>query len=457
MHSEKNGTTQRPRQQSGDSGTPAGRMVRALLGLPDNTAGGLRGQGPVPPVAFRYQMQPAAGEPSRPWPLSGRTPDRPADDMESVSALPDSKEVDATAVAPGHSPMVDRPAAGNAQRAASAPPAARTGERPLARPAAANPPRPGGDEAPRHARPQPPAPMMTAMVPVIPALSGGEKTRQPAKDSGQAGERTQAAAGQKEATPGGRQEMAIPGRSTGRQVFTALVQETSDHPAAADQPPAMPQASLPLHAEQTRYPGAARNKAHRSAHLSHGEELAQPPLDRRLTAQAATPMPVTAQWRGAATMAASHEPTPATGRKSTLPRGTAGKNAARGGAEEITAATPGRQPAVAAQQQEQALVELQAGERHTAVAPARQPDEVGIRQIEELRRTFYELVSKKTMATAAQDNGQTTQSGRETPQPPPLQQIVVINRTSGSRSRGRLPAAFWERSYMARTTLKMIR
>jgi len=95
--------------------------------------------------------------------------------------------------------------------------------------------------------------------------------------------------------------------------------------------------------------------------------------------------------------------------------------------------------------------------RNTSITPVRQSNGDGVRQIEELRQTFYELVSKKTSASGPKVNEPTNAAETETPLPPPLQQVVVINRSSGNRGRSRLPHAFWERSGMARTTLKMIR
>ncbi|MBI5559228.1 MAG: hypothetical protein HY885_16515 [Deltaproteobacteria bacterium] len=433
MRSEEIDTTQRSRRLSADSGKPAGRMVRALLGLPENATGTLQGQGPVPPVAFRYHMQPPTGEPSPPWPLSSRTTDLPADDMESVSALPDGKEVDDKVMAPDHSPMVDLPSAGNGQRIATRPPA----EKNAAKPTAANHPRSGGEEVPHHDRQQPRARVMTTMTPAVPAVSGAEKLRQPAKNSGQG------AAGQKEATSGTREEMTIPGRSPARQLFPSLAQAQSDQPAFSDQPPAILQASLPLQAGRIGQEGAPPTKANRSEHLSQAEEHAQPPADRRVITRLPTPLPATTQAENIIGQQAR--------------AATAGKSAAHD-SEAGNPAAPERQPAVATQQQREQTRrgEARAGERQPAVTPARQPDEDGVRRIEELRRTFYDLISKKTTATETVDHGQTSPAERETP-PPPLQQIVVINRTSGSRNGDRLPAAFWERSYMARTTLKMIR
>jgi len=459
MHSEENGTTHRQQQSGGDS--PAKRMVRSLLGLPERTAGGLHGHVPVPPGAFRYQMRPSAGEPSLHWPLSGRTPDHSAD-MESPIDRLDREEEDpqTKAIAPGQPLMVDRQAADDDQRVVS-PPAAKSGKRDLARSAVEHSPRLSVEETGQHAQSRPAAQMMPGMASVMPAVSGAEKIRQTAADSGQA------AAGEKGATPGGRQEIAIPGRSTDRQLFAALAEAESDNLSSAGPPPDMPQPTMPLHPGQTRHGSAAINKADRSVPLHRGQQSTLPPADRRRTPRAAMPLPSAAQADGlapqapaTATMAAAQKTRPATVQRTNLLRVTADNTAERGSEGQLTAAALERRPTLVLPQRQEhppAQAELGAAERHTTVSPARRPDEDGARKIEELRRTFYELIAKKTTATDAHDNEQATTAGRETPPQPPLQQIVVINSTSGGRSRGRMPAAFWERSYMARTTLKMIR
>jgi hypothetical protein len=439
MHSEENGTTHRQQQSDGDS--PAKRMVRSLLGLPEMTAGGLHGHVPAPPGTFRYQIRPSAGEPSLHWPLSGWTPDQSAD-MESAIDRLDREEEDpqTKAIAPGEPPKVDRPAADDDQRVVS-PPAAKSGKRPLARPA--------------------PAHMMPGMASVMPAVSGAEKPRQTAADSGQA------VAGEKVTTPGGRQEIAIPGRSTDRQFFASLAQAESDNLSSAGPAPHMPQPPMPLHSGQAQHDSATMDHDDRSDNLRHGTEPALPPADRRLTPRAAMPLPSATQADGlapqataTAPMAAAQKTRPATVLRTNLPRVTADNTAEHGSEGHITAAAPEIKPTLVVPQRQEhpsAQAKPRSGERNPSVTPARRPDEDGARQIEELRRTFYELIIKKATAAIAQVNEQTTTDGQETPQQQPVQQIVVINSTSGSRSRGRMPAAFWERSYMARTTLKMIR
>lgn len=195
-------------------------------------------------------------------------------------------------------------------------------------------------------------------------------------------------------------------------------------------------------------------------------EAARPPADLQPQWRARL-LPAAVQAEGlmpqgftAAGTTAAQPPGSAPGQRAKLPQSTADKSAGRPDKAEIPAAAPEAKADIApSQRQEHPPVAAapRGAERLASATPARRPDEDGARQIEELRRTFYELVSKKTSAHEPKDREQTTTAEAETPPQPPLQQIVVINRTSGSRSRGRLPAAFWERSCMARTTLKMIR
>lgn len=450
MHSEKNGTTQRPRQQSGDGGTPAGRMVRALLGLPENTAGGLRGQGPAPPVAFRYQQRSSQPPPFTPSPWS---------EQEDALHRMNRKDEAPAAMAEGEDSQADRQAAGMAQSLPQPP--ARSGAEPLSVPAAAQAHPPGNEHAPRQVQVRPAAPVMPERAPVRSAARGPDEPRQPAPDSRPAPD------DEMEAEPASREEIAIPGRSTLRKVFSALAASPEgEHLSAADQPLAVAHDAAPLPAGQDRAAGAAMDHGVRPRPKQPRPEAGQPPADRkpqwrsRLLPAALKAEGLMAQEFTTAGMTAPQAPSSAPGQRAKPPQRPADKSAGRPGRPESPAAAPESKANLSPRQRQEhppVAAEPRGEGRLASATPARRPDEAGIRQIEELRRTFYELVNKKTMATAAQDNGQTTQSGRETPQPPPLQQIVVINRTSGSRSRGRLPAAFWERSYMARTTLKMIR
>jgi hypothetical protein len=233
--------------------------------------------------------------------------------------------------------------------------------------------------------------------------------------------------------------MAIPGRSTGRQVFAALTTVADgDTPQAADQPAAMEHA-VPLPAKQAGLAHAA---------MQHGERSAAPlpPADR--------------SSRPAEIMTTAQATDPAAERKSKLRRSTADKIIAHAGKAETPATAPELMANIAPRLQPEhppAQAQLRGEEQPGPATPARQPDVDGARQIEELRQTFYELVSKKSMTTGTKDPEQTTTTEAQPPPQPPLQQIVVINRTSGGRNHGREPYAFWERSCMARTTLKMIR
>lgn len=423
MHSE-----QSPQKQQNGGNGPAGRKVRSLLGLPESGTGRLHGQAPVPPGAFRYQRQSGLPAPFPPSPMS---------EQPSAPDMMDREEQTPPVMAPGDSPQVDHQAADDAQSPPQPP--AQGGARPLTVPAAAQAHQLSNEKTGQQAQRRPPASMLPDQVPVMSAAADGtEEPGQPPPDN--------------------RQEMAIPGRSTVRQVFTALTAAADGEKLPApDQPPTMAQHAAPLPAGQARLAHPAMEHGERSAPL--------PPADR--SRPAAKPLPAAGQAMGlasreetTATMTAAQATDPATERRSNLRRDTADKIVEPAGKAETPATIPERKANIAPRQQrEHPPVQAQPGgeERPAPATPARRPDADGARQIEELRRTFYELVSKKNMTTDTKDREQTTTAEAQPPPQPPLQQIVVINRTSGSRSRGREPYAFWERSCMARTTLKMIR
>jgi len=422
MHSEQN--TYKPNEQRG-ANSPAKRMVRSLLGLPESDAGRMHGQVPVPPGAFRYQLQSGPGAPFIPSPLSGQ---------ESELDLMDKEEERMEDTAPDNPPQVDRQAADDKQPLPQT--SARSQARPVTEPAAAQAPRPGGAEVAQHAQMRPAEQMMADSAQAMSVARGTEEARQPAPDS------EPTVMGEKNEGQGNRQEIAIPGRSTVRQVFAA-----------------------PLPAGQARHESVTKNHGERSAPLSRRPEAAQPTADRP-PPQTSRPLPATAQGQGhanqeatTAIMPAIHATGSAAGQRGKPILSTADKIAERTGMAEFPAAAPENKANIFPSQQGHPPTQTQprGAERLASATPARRPDEDGVRKIEELRRTFYELVSKKTTITEAKVNEQTTAAEAETPPQPPLQQIVVINRTSGSRSRSRVPAAFWERSCMARTTLKMIR
>lgn len=404
MHSEKN--THKPKQQSGDL-SPAGRLVRSLLGLPERTAGRMQGHGPLPPGAFRYQQRS-----SLPAPF---TPSSPLAEQED--ALPG-----------------------------------------MAVPAAAQAHPPGNEQAPQQTQVRPAAPMMPDHGPVRSVVRETEEPRQPAPDS-------RPTAGNE--GPDNRQEIAIPGRSTVRQVFSALAASAgNENPPAADQPLTMAHDAGPLPAGPARQESAAMDHDERPMPRQPRPKAARPPADlqpqwrSRLLPAAVQAEGLMPQGFTAANMTAAQAPGSALGQRAKPPQRPADPSAGRPGTAESPAAAPQAKADIApSQRQEHPPVAAapRGAERLASATPARRPDEDGARQIEELRRTFFELVSKKTSAHEPKDREQTTTAEAETPPQPPLQQIVVIKRTSGSRSRGRLPAAFWERSYMARATLKMIR
>lgn len=445
MHSEKN----TPRQQNG-GGSPSGRLVRSLLGLPERAAGRMQGHGPLPPVAFRYQQRSSQPAPFTPSPWS-----------EQEDALPrmNREEEAPAALAEGEDSQADRQAAGLAQPLPQPP--ARSGEEPLSVPAAAQAHPPGNEHAPRQVQVRPAAPVMPERAPVSSVARGPEEPRQPAPESRPAPDGGMAAG------PASREEIAVPGRSTLRQVFSALAASPEDeHLSAADQPLAVAQDAAPLPAGQDRTASAAMDHDVRPRPQQPRPAAASQPADRqpqwraRLLPAALQAEGLMAQEFTTAGMTAAQAPSSAPGQKAKPPQRPADKSPGRPGRAENPAAAPQAKANLSPRQRQEhppVAAEPRGEGRLASATPARRPDEDGVRQIEELRRTFYELVAKKTTATAAQDHGPATPSREETPAPPPLQQIVVINRTSGSRSRGRVPAAFWERSYMARTTLKMIR
>lgn len=436
MHSE-----QSPQKQQNGGNGPARRKVRSLLGLPESGTGRLHGQAPVPPGAFRYQRQSGLPAPFPPTPMS---------EQQSAPDMMDREEQTPPVMTPGDSPQVDHQAADDA-RSLPQPPA-QGGTRPLTVPAAAQAHQLSNEKTGQHAQRRPPASMLHDQVPVMSAADGTEEPGQPPPDN------RPAASGKRDKGQGNRQEMAIPGRSTVRQVFTALTAAADGEKLPVpDQPPTMAQHAAPLPAGQARLAHAA---------MEHGERSARLPAADR-SRPAAMPLPAAGQAKGLASreettaiMTAAQATDPATERRSNLRRSTADKIVEPAGKAETPAKAPELKANIAPRQQrEHPPVQAQpwGEERPAPATPARRPDADGARQIEELRRTFYELVSKKNMTTDTKDREQTTTAEAQPPPQPPLQQIVVINRTSGSRSRGREPYAFWERSCMARTTLKMIR
>ncbi|MBU0907989.1 MAG: hypothetical protein KJ717_00380, partial [Proteobacteria bacterium] len=374
-----------------------------------------------PPGAFRYQRQSGSQSLFTPSPLSGQ------------EDVPEREEERLEAVVPDDSPQVDRPAD--------------NGEQARLQPVA----RPSGAEAAQHLQAQPPAPIMPDQMPTKPVAHGAEEPRPPVPDHGPT------ALGEIKAEQDHRQEIAIPGRSTVRQVFSSLMAAKEDEniPAADRRQPAMTQQPSPLPAGQARPKSAAVDLDERSAPLPRRPAAAQPTLDRQTQGMMRS-LPAAAPEEGMATQ----ESTPsATGQRGRLEQNTTNRIAGSTGKAAMPAAAPEVEPNLSSRQQQQhppTQAEPGAKEIQPSVTPARRPDEDGPRQIEELRRTFYELVNKKSSAPESKAKEQTDTAEGQTP-PPPLQQIVVINRTAGSRSPGRLPAAFWERSYMARTTLKMSR
>ncbi|MCK9296404.1 MAG: hypothetical protein M0P70_15140 [Desulfobulbaceae bacterium] len=417
-------------------------MVRALLGLPERAAGRMQGHGPLPPGAFRYQQRSSLPAPSPPPPWSAQEDALPAMDREEEVPAARAEVEDSQA---------DRPAAGLAQPLPQPP--ARSGSEPLAAPGAALAHGPGKEQAP--------APLMPEQAAARSAARGPEAPRQPAPDS------RPAPAGEMKAEPAGREEIAIPGRSTLRQVFSALAASPEgEHLSAADQPPGMAQPAASPPGGQDRPASAAMDHGVRPRPEQPRPAAGQPPADRqpqwrsRLLPAAVQAEGLVPQGFTTAGMTAAQPQNSALGQRAKPPQRPTDKSAGRPGRAESPAAAPqAKADPNPAQRQEHppGAAEPRDQRRLASATPARRPDEDGGRQIEELRRTFFELVSKKTSAHEPKDREQTTTAEAETPAPPPLQQIVVINRTSGSRSRGRLPAAFWERSYMARATLKMIR
>lgn len=416
MHTEHN-----PQKQENGDKVPARRKVRSLLGLPESRTGSLHGQASVPPGAFRYQSQSGLQAPFTPTPMSLQ---------QSVLDMIGGKEQPPSGMARSDSPQVDRQVADDAQSLPQPP--GQGGARPLAVPAAGQAHQLSEKKTGQHAQRRPPAPLLPDQVPVMTAADGKEEPGQPTPDS------RPLASGTIDKGQGNRQEMAIPGRSTVRLVFTALTAAADgEKRLAADQPAAMEHAA-PLPSGQARPVHAA---------MQHGEQSAPlPPADH--------------SSRPATIMTAAQAIDPAAERKSKPRRSTADKIVAHAGKAETPATAPELMANIAPRRQRQhPPVQAQPrGEEQPAPAtPSRRPDVDGARQIEELRRTFYELVSQNSMNTGTKEREQTTTAEAQPPPQPPLQQIVVINRTSGGTSHGREPYAFWERSCMARTTLKIIR
>ncbi|MBU4261466.1 MAG: hypothetical protein KKC76_06235 [Proteobacteria bacterium] len=487
MHSEENTHKQ-------NSGASPSRRVRSLLGLPDKLAGSLQGHGPLPPGAFRYQRHSGFEEPLAPSPFSRLSADQPGfeeplvtspysklpadqtggkeetlDGINRGTEIPPAMTVGASSqdarqttpqttdnvrnmpqpLTPGESPQAVHEARAMQHNAQG-------GEKLRTGPVAVNTHRPSDTATALQARARPPVQMMPDRTQIMAEPEKAEALRQTG------------AGGELNALHGNRQEIAIPGRSTVRQFFAALATAANDTELpAADQPPTPSSQPGTLPAGQTRQESAAMVHGKRPVPRQGGTEPAPPPADRQTPgtsaafSAAAPNMGATLQTAHTVTTASAQATQPVAEQRS-QPRVSAGNSTEHGRLTAIAAAANEIKPALVARQGQQhppvqAQVEPGAEKFNTSVTPARRPDADGVRQIEELRRTFYELVSKKNTAAEAHGNEQNTAVEAETPPQTPVQQVVVINRTAGARNRGRVPSAFWERSYMARTTLKMIR
>ncbi|RJX31902.1 MAG: hypothetical protein C4531_06835 [Desulfurivibrio sp.] len=438
------------------TGSPARRLVRSLLGLPERRAAALQGHGPLPPGAFRYQLQPEPGAPFIPSPLAEPLADHAAGAQDGLDSMTRDEQRMETA---GYSMPAERQASPQAAEAAPAlpQPVARQEEKQVSRPATGKTPHHNGEEAARQDQGGSPARLLAAATPVMAAPGRADEPIRPATETGPAAD------GQQAARPIGGQELSIPGRSTARQVFAALAAVDQEKLLAADQPPAVTGHSATLPAGPDRQESAAVAPGERFLPHQPRPEPARPAGDRQPLrtsgpAAAAAHAHALMPQEPAATLTVAQAAGPAAVRQDTPPLSrTAGL---AGPGKESKRAVAGRevQPALAFRQpQPPAQAETGAAKFSTAVTPATRPDGDGARQIEELRRTFYELVSKKATVSEARESEQPSRTEDQTPARPPLQQVVVINRSSAARSRGREPYAFWERSGMARATLKMIR
>lgn len=434
------------------SAGPGGRRVRALLGLPDQAAG-VQGHTPLPPGAFHYQRQAGLAESFTPAPVSQgqaeetwvseNIPDAVGGKNEGTPTTdavePEQIARQMTARTDGGERVAPQPVSPDESRQAE-----HAGQ---TRPAGAH-----QDHHPGIALTGQCAPSVQSM-PEIAAVTADPVM---AKPSRLAAPNSRASAEAEKVTPSGhRQEIAIPGRSMARQVFAALAAATDrDEPRVADQPQSL---------DQVRHGTTA------AVDRKQAESPTAPSTADRQPSPHPRPLPAAAQAVKTSTPAAQTS-TPTAARHGRTKAGKVDQlaNTAAGNrtAQDSTAA-------IVTPVQETPRTELQPGGRHlsltpdqantgsarftAALTPARPPEEDGTRRIEELRRTFYELVSRKATVSEARDNGPGSGTAAESPARPPLQQVVVINRIAGARSRGRAPYAFWERSGMARETLKMIR
>lgn len=82
-------------------------------------------------------------------------------------------------------------------------------------------------------------------------------------------------------------------------------------------------------------------------------------------------------------------------------------------------------------------------------------DVSGADQVDQLRRSFHELMTKK-MADGKKERNQSQTVTEKEPGPPPVQQVIIMQRPVLGSKHDR-PAAFWERSCSGFSHLKMIR
>jgi hypothetical protein len=437
MHSEQNPQ----KQQNGVNGSIR-RKVRSLLGLSESGTGRLHGQAQLPPGAFRYLRQSGLQDHFTPTPMS---------EQQNAPNMMDREEQTPQVMTRDDSQQIDSQTVDDAQSLPQ--PLAQGGGRLKTLTAATQAHQLSNEKTGQHVQRRHSASILHDQIPVKPVADGTEEPWHPLPDS------RPTASGNKEKGQGNRQEMTIPGRSTVRHVYTTPQASVDrENLPVPDQPPSIAQHTAPL-------PVGQAGMVHTAA-IEQGERSAHPPTADRIR-PAARPLPAAGQAKDLATrktttvtMTAAQATSPVAEPKNNLRRSAADKIVEHADKAETPATSQELNKIITPRQPREQLPIHQGHpgdkERPAHVTPAQRPD-VGARQIEELRQTFYELVTKKNMTTGTKDPEQSTTAENQPPPQPPLQQIVVINRASGSRGRGREPYAFWERSGMARTTLKMIR